>query len=61
MVLQRPLRFIGIYALLFLGTAYLYHSLPSSFLPTEDQGDFVVMVTTPTGTTIKATQEVMLM
>ncbi|WP_417880559.1 efflux RND transporter permease subunit [Vibrio sp.] len=59
-VLQRPLRFIGIYVLLFLGTAYLYHSLPSSFLPTEDQGDFVVMVTAPTGTTIKATQEVML-
>ncbi|GDY25996.1 multidrug efflux RND transporter permease subunit [Agarivorans sp. Toyoura001] len=58
--LQRPLRFVFIYLLLFAGTAYLYHSLPSSFLPSEDQGDFMVMVTTPTGTTLQKTQEAML-
>ncbi|GEA60016.1 efflux RND transporter permease subunit [Vibrio comitans] len=59
-VLFRPLRFILIYGLLFAGTAYLYNTLPSSFLPSEDQGDFNVMVTTPTGTTLQKTQEVML-
>ncbi len=59
-VLLRPLRFILIYGMLFAGTAYLYNTLPSSFLPSEDQGDFNVMVTTPTGTTLQKTQEVML-
>jgi len=59
-VLLRPLRFAFVYVLLFAGTAYLYNSLPSSFLPNEDQGDFMVMVTTPTGTTLEKTQQVML-
>ncbi|PMM45907.1 efflux RND transporter permease subunit [Vibrio breoganii] len=58
--LQRPLRFVFVYLMLFAGTAYLYNVLPSSFLPNEDQGDFMVMVTTPTGTTLQKTQEVML-
>lgn len=59
-VLLRPLRFVLVYVLLFAGAAYIYNSLPSSFLPNEDQGDFMVMVTTPTGTTLQNTQEVML-
>jgi len=59
-VLLRPLRFVVLYLLLFVGTAYLYNVLPSSFLPNEDQGDFMVMVTTPTGTTLQQTQKVML-
>ncbi|WP_413282718.1 efflux RND transporter permease subunit [Vibrio sp. MA40-2] len=58
--LQRPLRFVFVYLILFTGTAYLYNAVPSSFLPNEDQGDFMVMVTTPTGTTLQKTQEVML-
>ncbi|CAM4100834.1 efflux RND transporter permease subunit [Vibrio neonatus] len=59
-VLLRPARFILIYIVLVGGMAYMYHSLPSSFLPNEDQGDFVVMVQAPTGTTLAQTQKVML-
>ncbi|GAD78412.1 efflux RND transporter permease subunit [Vibrio ezurae] len=59
-VLLRPARFILIYIALVGGMAYMYHSLPSSFLPNEDQGDFVVMVQAPTGATLAQTQKVML-
>ena len=58
-VLLRPIRFLCIYGLLFAGTAYLYNVLPSSFLPSEDQGDFMVMVQLPTGSTLRETNEVM--
>ncbi len=58
-VLLRPIRFLCIYGLLFSGTAYLYNVLPSSFLPSEDQGDFMVMVQLPTGSTLRETNEVM--
>ena len=58
-VLLRPIRFVLVYALLFAATAYMYNVLPSSFLPSEDQGDFMVMVTTPTGTTLHETHKVM--
>ena len=59
-VLLRPLRFILIYVLLFGGAAYLYNVLPSSFLPNEDQGDFIVMVQLPTGSTLQESRAVML-
>jgi multidrug efflux pump len=59
-VLLRPLRFILIYILLFGGAAYLYNVLPSSFLPNEDQGDFIVMVQLPTGSTLQESRAVML-
>jgi len=58
-VLARPARFIVLYLILFAGAGYLYNNIPSSFLPSEDQGDFTVMVQLPTGSTIKQTSEVM--
>ncbi|GGQ07472.1 efflux RND transporter permease subunit [Shewanella litoralis] len=58
-VLLRPLRFTLIYGLLLAGTAYMYNTLPSSFLPDEDQGEFYMMVQLPTGSTINQTAEVM--
>lgn len=58
-VARRPVRFILVYLMLFSGAGYLYHTTPSSFLPNEDQGDFLVMVTTPTGTALEETQKVM--
>ncbi|WP_417698140.1 efflux RND transporter permease subunit [Psychromonas sp.] len=58
-VLARPARFVIIYVALFAGAGYLFNSIPSSFLPSEDQGDFNVMVQLPTGATIKQTAEVM--
>jgi multidrug efflux pump len=58
-VLLRPLRFTFLYALLFGGTVYLYNTLPSSFLPNEDQGSFMIMAQLPTGSTLAETQSVM--
>ena len=58
-VLARPARFVIIYVVLFAGAGYLFNNIPSSFLPSEDQGDFNVMVQLPTGATIKQTAEVM--
>ncbi len=57
--LLRPVRFVLIYVVLFGGAAYLYNAIPSSFLPSEDQGDFMVMAQLPTGTTLRETNEVM--
>jgi len=59
-VLLRPLRFTFLYALLFGGTVYLYNTLPSSFLPNEDQGSFMIMAQLPTGSTLAETQSVMI-
>ncbi|AZG34654.1 efflux RND transporter permease subunit [Shewanella psychromarinicola] len=58
-VLLRPIRFTLIYILLFGGTVYLYNVIPSSFLPNEDQGSFMVMVQLPTGSTLRKTNAVM--
>ncbi len=49
-VLRRPLRSLVVYALTLAGVAWLYGSLPTSFLPEEDQGNFLVSVTLPAGT-----------
>ncbi|MGB5445928.1 MAG: efflux RND transporter permease subunit, partial [Psychromonas sp.] len=58
-VLSRPLRFIVIYLLLLAGGTWIYSSLPSSFLPTEDQGSFMVMAQLPNGSTLSQSKEVM--
>lgn len=58
-ILLRPIRFVFIYIVLLTSAAYLYSTIPSSFLPNEDQGDFMVMVQLPTGTTLRNTNEVM--
>ncbi len=58
-VLTRPIRFIFIYLLLLGGGYWMYSSLPSSFLPDEDQGSFTVMAQLPNGSTMVDTAEVM--
>ncbi|MFA0438728.1 multidrug efflux RND transporter permease [Vibrio sp. 10N.286.49.C2] len=58
-VLNRPLRFVFIYIVLLGGGAYIYNSLPSAFLPNEDQGEFMVMASLPNGSTLRETTEVM--
>ncbi|MGO2168920.1 efflux RND transporter permease subunit [Pseudoalteromonas sp. AOP31-A2-14] len=58
-VLKRPLRSLSVYALLLVACGFIYQSLPSSFLPDEDQGNFTVMVQSPNGSTLKQTAEVM--
>jgi len=58
-MLIRPIRFILIYVALLGSCAYLFSSLPSSFLPNEDQGTLFVMVQLPNGSTLRETAEVM--
>ena len=58
-VLGRPIRFIVLYVLLLGAGGWMYSSLPSSFLPNEDQGSFMVMASLPNGSTLKQTEAVM--
>ncbi len=58
-VLIRPLRFILIYLLLLAGGYWMYSTLPSSFLPDEDAGSFMVQASLPNGSTLANTTEVM--
>jgi hydrophobe/amphiphile efflux-1 (HAE1) family protein len=54
---NRIVRFFLIYVLLIGGLAWIFSSLPKSFLPNEDQGAMFLMVSTPAGTTAERTLE----
>ncbi|ODU20966.1 MAG: multidrug efflux RND transporter permease [Sphingomonas sp. SCN 67-18] len=56
-ILGRPLRFLGIFALLIAITALLFSRLPGSFLPAEDQGYVITVVQAPPGATTERTNE----
>ncbi|YCO01399.1 efflux RND transporter permease subunit [Vibrio sp. VNB-15] len=58
-LLKRPIRALPVYILLLILCGWFYISLPSSFLPDEDQGNFTVMVQLPTGSTLDQTAKVM--
>ena len=42
-----------------LGTIWMVNTTPSGFIPTEDQGFIAVSVSTPSGTSLNGTQQVM--
>ena len=46
--------FVGLVA----ATGYLFKTVPTGFLPPEDQGYFIVLVQAPEGTSLQRTQEV---
>lgn len=54
---RRILRFLVLYGLLLAIVAYVFTSLPKSFLPDEDQGTLFVMVNAPAGATAERTLE----
>lgn len=54
-----PRRVFAVYALIIASVIYLFASLPTSFLPDEDQGFFVNIVTLPVGSTREQTQAVL--
>jgi len=56
---RRPVRMLIIYALIATGMIALYQRTPTSFLPDEDQGTFIVIVQTPPGTTSEKTEDVL--
>ncbi|MDP9650982.1 efflux RND transporter permease subunit [Paraburkholderia caledonica] len=49
-VVARPARYMILYGLIACVMALLYVTLPSSFLPDEDQGYFIVSISAPAGT-----------
>jgi hydrophobe/amphiphile efflux-1 (HAE1) family protein len=56
-VINGIVRFLLIYVLMCGGIVYLFNKLPTSFLPTEDQGTMYVMLSTPSGSTLERTAE----
>jgi multidrug efflux pump len=56
-IAARPVRFMLIYLVLAGAMGVLYLRLPSSFLPSEDQGVMFVQIATPPGATIERTQK----
>ncbi|MCW1883403.1 multidrug efflux RND transporter permease subunit [Luteolibacter flavescens] len=58
-LIRRPLRYSVAFLAVVAATALLYMRLPTSFLPNEDQGSFIVTVGLPQGTTQTETRKVL--
>lgn len=56
-IIKRPVRSLLIYLLVIAGAGYLYVTLPTSFLPEEDQGNFLTVISLPAGTLQEETSE----
>ncbi|OCH98909.1 aminoglycoside/multidrug transporter permease [Legionella jamestowniensis] len=57
-ILFQTVRYLLIYLAIILGVSYLFFTLPSSFLPEEDQGMLLTMIQLPPGATQQRTQKV---
>lgn len=53
----RAVRFLVVYALIIVGLIYIFKSIPTGFLPDEDQGMMMTMVSAPPGATMERTQQ----
>lgn len=53
---KRPMRMLAVLALVGVGAYWIYDRVPSSFLPTEDQGVLMTMVELPLGSTVQQTE-----
>ncbi|MCZ2104513.1 MAG: efflux RND transporter permease subunit [Comamonadaceae bacterium] len=58
-LLKRALRMMVLFAVVLAAVAWMFHRLPTSFLPNEDQGFIRVNVTMPSGATDAQLQAVM--
>lgn len=58
-LLNKPLRWLMVFALIVTLVGWLFMRLPGAFLPEEDQGIFMVMVSLPQGATLAETAEVL--
>ncbi|MBU0973331.1 MAG: efflux RND transporter permease subunit [Proteobacteria bacterium] len=56
-VAARSIRFIMVYLVILGGLAYMFQLLPTSFLPDEDQGMMMMMVSAPPGATMERTRQ----
>ncbi|MEJ8849493.1 efflux RND transporter permease subunit [Variovorax rhizosphaerae] len=58
-ILKRAARYLIIYLAIIAAVVYVFRSLPTSFLPQEDQGNIIVNVQLPPGATQERTLSVM--
>ena len=58
-MLKRPVRSMMVYGAIIIVMIVMFMRLPSSFLPSEDQGIFITMVQLPTGASQERTEAVM--
>lgn len=58
-LLSKPLRWLAVFGLIVALVAWLFMRLPGAFLPEEDQGNFMVMVSLPQGATLAETADVL--
>jgi hydrophobe/amphiphile efflux-1 (HAE1) family protein len=58
-ILKGKLRYLVLYLFIVAALAFLFHRMPTSYLPDEDQGILMSQVMLPTGATLEQTQEVM--
>lgn len=54
-ILKRVVRFVLIFGIMLGGTYYLYQSVPSSLVPTEDQGTVMTIVNLPAASSLHRT------
>ena len=58
-MLARKLRYFLIYLLIVAALGFLFHRMPTAYLPNEDQGIVYAQVTLPAGSTLEQTDRVM--
>ncbi len=58
-IISTKLRYLFIYLLLAIALGFLFHRMPTAYLPNEDQGTMYIQVSLPPGSTLEQTQEVM--
>ncbi|EJQ4958811.1 multidrug efflux RND transporter permease subunit [Campylobacter upsaliensis] len=54
-ILKRVVRFVMIFGIMLGGTYYLYHNVPSSLVPTEDQGIIMSIINLPAASSLHRT------
>lgn len=54
-ILRSPIRWMLLYGGILAVVGYIFINLPTAFLPDEDQGNFMVVVTLPQGSTMSET------
>jgi multidrug efflux pump len=58
-IISKKLRYLFIYLLLVAALGYLFHRMPTAYLPNEDQGVMYIQVMLPSGSTLEQTEQVM--
>jgi len=58
-IISNKLRYLFIYVLIVAALGFLFHRMPTAYLPNEDQGVTYIQVALPSGSTLEQTQQVM--